>query len=316
MTVPRWDAQTASRRFAGEPETTPARGGRKRKALWATLAALTVAAVAVSATQAIGDDRIGVCHATGSATEPHVFLVVKDDGFEHGHHRHHEGDFFVSDLSRGCAGDEPVVPDAPGNETPPSGNETPEAPAGNETPPAGNETPEQPAGNETPPVGNETPEAPTGNETPPAGNGTPEEPAGNGTEEPAQNGTSEPAPAGDAAVRQSVVQDDFAVVLTLRVLSAGPGVAQDVTLDDQLPDVRRTWQLAGADAQACVLDGRSLSCWFGDLPAGQERVVELRSYIDRMPCGFALTNTAFVAATDDAEPRNDASSASIAARAC
>lgn len=316
MTVPRWDADRQLRRFPGEPDPRPARapGGRKRKVAWAALAALMVIAVAVSATQMAQEDRrIGLCHHTGSETNPYVFQVVKEDGYEHGHHRHHEGDFFVTDLSRGCVSDE-LAP-APGNETPeePAGNETPddpEDPTGNETPeePTGNDTPEEPSGNETPdePAGNETPEEPTGNETP-------EEPSGNET--PPDNAT-EPEPAGDAAVRQTAVQDDFAVALTLRVTSLGPGVAHDVALDDQLPDVRRSWQLAGADAGSCVLDGRSLSCWFGDLPAGEERVVEVHSFTDRMPCGFALTNTAYVTATGDAEARNDASSASIAARSC
>lgn len=307
--------------------------------LWGGIAAVLLAAAAVSATQALDEEeRIGVCHATPAAEEPYVFLVVKKDGYEHGHHRHHDGDFFVDDLSRGCQGDDPVVP---GNATGPAGNESPSEPVGNETPaepvpdepaaeePAANETPGEPAGNETPtePAGNETPEEPAGNETPeePAGNETPEEPADNetpaepsGNETPAEpSGNETPAePAGDAAIRQTAAQDDFAVTLTLRVTSLGPIDATDVTLDDQLPDLRRSWQLTSMAGGQCVLDGRSLTCWFGDLAPGEERVIELRGYTDRMPCGFALTNTAFVSSTGDAEERNDASSASIAARAC
>jgi hypothetical protein len=310
MTVPRWDAKTASRRFPGEPARHPGepartvRPGPKRKMLLAGLAAFVAVAATVGATQAIdGEERIGVCHATGSAENPYVFQVVNEDGFEHGHHRHHEDDFFVTDLGRGCVSDDLVVAPAPGNGTEPAGNaseepvaETPEQPAGNETPaseePAAEEPAEEPA-----PEGTETP---TQNETEGDGNVTPPQP-----------------PAGDAAVRQSAAQDDFAVTLTLRVTSIGPGVAEDVVLEDQLPDVRRSWSLTGADAEAfCVLDGRSLSCWFGDLAPGEERIVVLGSFTDRMPCGFALTNTAFVSSVADAEARNDASSASITARSC
>lgn len=321
MTVPRWDAKTASRRFPGEPAppTRPPMPPR-RKALWAAIATLLVAAAAVSATQTVGDqggqddDRIGVCHATGSDEEPFVFLVVKKDGFEHGHHRHHDGDFFVTDLARGCVSDDPVLPPAqPGNGTTPPGNATPEEPAEG---PATNTTPEPSAGE---PAGNGTPESPPADDAPasPPANGTagPAGPAANETGNGTGNETPA-APAGDAAVRQEAVQDDFAVTLTLRVRSAGPGLAQDVTLTDNVPDVRRTWQLSGPDAAACVFDVRSLSCWFGDLAPGEERVVVLGSYTDRMPCGWALTNTASVSATGDAEPRDDASSASIAARAC
>lgn len=237
--------------------------------LLAGLGALIVLAVAVSATQLSGDERVAICHATASEANPYVLILAKKDGFEHGHHRHHDGDFFTDNLEQGCTGDVPVVPDE-GNGT--SEPTEPEVPA----------DPETPEDNATSPPANETPV---------------------------------PDPV-DVAVRQAAVQDDFAVTLTLRVANVGPGLAQQVSLDDQLPDVRRSWQLAGIDAADCVLDGRSLSCWFGDLPAGEERVVELRSFTDRMPCGFALTNTAFVAALDDAEARNDASSASIAARAC
>ncbi len=251
----------------------------KRNVVLAGLGVLVTLAVVVSATQVnYGDQTVAICHATGSAESPYVFLTARRDGFEHGHHRHHDGDFFPEDPSRGCDGDEVPVAPADDNGTEPApGNETDDG-DGNATDDGSDDGSDD--GNAT---GNQTPE---------------------------------PAPAGDAAVRQSAVQDDFEIVLTLTVSSLGPGVAQDVSLDDTLPDVRRTWDLGGADAASCVLEGRSLACWFGDLAPGEERVVELRSYTDRMPCGFALTNTAFVSSVDDLESRNDASSAGIAARAC
>lgn len=281
----------------------------KRKVVLAGLGVLVTLAVVVSATQVnYGDQMVAICHATSSAENPYVFLTARRDGFEHGHHRHHEDDFFPEDPSRGCDGDE--VPVAPVNGTEPApGNETDDGnddDAGNATDDASDDA----AGNETDDGSNDD----AGNETDDGSNDA----AGNDTDDGNVTGneTPEPVPAGDAAVRQSSVQDDFEVVLTITVSSLGPGVAQDVNLDDTLPDVRRTWNLGGDDAASCVLEGRSLACWFGDLAPGEDRVVELRAYTDRMPCGFALTNTALVSSVDDLESRNDASSAGIAARAC
>ncbi len=280
MTVPRWDANTfdRTRRHAGEPTPPTAMRprGRKRKAIMLSVGALVALAALVSAQQiASGDEPIGICHATSSAENPYVFLVVKRDGFEHGHHRHHEGDFFPSALSQGCTGDTPVVPGNETDEPAPADNET-EEPADNET-----EEPETPAddGNET-----ETP-AEDANETETPDDGS----DGNATEEPT-NETEEPEPV-DVSVRQTAAQDDFEVILTLRVASLGPGQAQEVALEDQLPDVRRSWRLSGDDSADCVLDGRSLSCWFVDehgLRDGHGRLAAQQRRLERQHCGPRL----------------------------
>ncbi len=282
----------------------------KRKVVLAALGVIVTLAVVVSATQVnYGDETVAICHATSSTENPVVFLTARRDGFEHGHHRHHEGDFFPEDPSRGCSGDEvPVAPADDNGTAPASGNETDDGDAD------GNPTGDDDVDANATDDGSDAVGNPTDDDNATAdGNATA---GGSDDGTTTGNQTPQPAPAGDAAVRQNAVQDDFEIVLNITVSSLGPGVAQDISLDDTLPDVRRSWDLGGHDAASCVLDGRSLACWFGDLAPGEERVIELRSYTDRMPCGFALTNTVFVSAVDDLESRNDASSAGIAARAC
>ncbi len=183
---------------------------------------------------------------------------------------------------------------ASGEGTEPAANETAAEPTANEsgTDDTGNETPAEPEGNET--AGNET----TGNET-----------AGNESAAPA------PQP-GDVAVRQSTQQDDFEVVATIQVSHVSGEAAENVSLRDSLPDVRRPWLVEGTDAAACTLEDNELTCWFGDLAPGESKTVVVRAYTDRMPCGQHLTNTAFVSADDDPNAGNDRSSAGIAARAC
>jgi|SRR5688572_3814382 len=315
MTVPRWDAKKwhndwrhrRSPAIAGAPPTAQSSKGRKGALALIATATLLVMAAAVNATQpgTPGDpEKIAVCHATGSESNPWVFLLVKKDGYEHAFLRAHPYDFFPEDPSRGCQGDE--IPTAPAAE--PAGNAT-----GNETDaddgsgdgnaPGGNATVPTPDGNATVPDNQTVPDNATdGNET-----------VGNSTE----NATAPPPPPpGDVAARQSAWQDDFEVVLTIEVRSVGAGDATDVTLHDELPDLRRTWYLGGVNAPECTLSGRTLDCWLGDMAPGETKMVQLRGYTDRMPCGFSLTNTPLVGAFEDSEPRNNGSSASIAARAC
>lgn len=147
----------------------------------------------------------------------------------------------------------------------------------------------------------------------------PTEPANDSEEAANESGnenTSVPPPRGDLAVGQRGVQDGFAVVLTLVARSLGPGDAENVSLAGTLPDVRRAWLLGGEDAESCTLEGRSLLCWFGDLPAGEQRSLTLRAYTDRIPCGEHLTSTLVGSADDDQDERNNHSSAGIEARPC
>lgn len=167
----------------------------------------------------------------------------------------------------------------------------------------------------------EDPSDGSGNST---GNGTE-----NGTQSPPANGTdgnstfpsdgnaTEPAPAaGDVALRHWAEQDDEQVVLRFEVANLGPGAAENVLLLDALPDVRRSWFLGGEAARDCTLEGRALQCDFGTLQPEEVRSLFVKAYTDRLPCGEHRTSTASVSADDDAQPRNDRSSAGIQARAC
>ncbi|MBI2078522.1 MAG: hypothetical protein HYT80_09175 [Euryarchaeota archaeon] len=151
------------------------------------------------------------------------------------------------------------------------------------------------------------------------------EPEENATEPPANdteaNGTQEAAPpvapeTADVRLVQLSQQDDEQVTLVLRVVNRGPGLAEDVVLSDALPDVRRAWFLGGDDASDCTLDGRELACDFGDLEDGAERLVMLRAYTDRLPCGEHKVNTATLETANDDVEGNNRSSAGITARAC
>lgn len=302
MTVPGWNAQQyhekMQRRHAAPEPRSPARPGRTKKIAGLALAAVVFGAITVAATHDDGTERIGICHATGSETQPYVWIVADKDGYEHGHHRHHEGDYFRSADAGGCSDDEPVDHAENGTD-----NATAE----------GNGTA---AGNATDDAGDDNATADDG--AAPADNGTAD--GGDNSTAPEDNSTAadngtEAAP-GDAWVSQEAWQDQHEVVLTIVVGNAGEGDATDVTLSDELPDLRRSWHLDGEDADQCVLSGQDLSCWFGSLAPGETRQIELQAFTDRMPCGFSQTNTAQIAATDDPESRNDASSASIQARGC
>ncbi len=275
MTVGKWDAEAWHRQSRRE---TPA-PGNKKPWVYVAVAAFVLTAAGVSATAAFdGPDMIGVCHATGSG---YVFLPVAKEGFEHGHHRHHAADYFVSAGKASCGapapapGNDTVVPSVPEEAVNESVENAPH-----------NVTEEIDAANETVAENNETVEG------------------------------AAPAPLGDVAVIQTADQDDKKVRLTLLVRNVGEGNASDVSLSDDLPDLRRAWSLSGADAKSCVLDGAALRCWFGTLAPGETREVTLSAYTDRMPCGDGMTNTARASSVDDAEARNNASSASILARYC
>lgn len=306
MTVPAWNPDRFRQQMSKTPEPPrPQRRFLTRRMLALGLALVFFGAAAVTATHGVDDapDLVGICHATGSAQQPFVWLVVDEDSYEHAHHRHHGGDFFTAAGAGpdGCAGDLPPEPAADPAE--PEENGTTEEPAAD-----GGDGGDDPAGDD-PANATDAPEQPENTTAGPEGDGTGEDAADNGTAEP------EPLP-GDAWVRQSATQDRWQVVLRLQVGNGGDGDATDVTLTDALPDLRRAWALGGADAQRCVLDGNDLTCWFGTLAPGETAQVELTAYTDRMPCGDAMTNTASVWSEDDAEARNDASSAGIQARAC
>lgn len=308
MTVPRWNAQEFDQRMRAPRTRKAGNPQRVKTVVGIALVGILLGGAATAGSQVFdGPDPIGVCHATGSQENPYVFLVVDEKGYEHGHHRHHEDDFF-RDATAGHCGDD--VPGVPGNTT-----DAPEAGDGNST----DDAPEAGAddGLEDGPDGDNATDGPANETTGDEG----ADAEGNSTEP--TNGTSEQAPAeeeepllGDIDVDHWADQDEHQATLTIVLENVGEGNATDVSLADALPDVRRPWALSGTDAAACTLDGNDLACWFGTLEPGVTREIQVQAYLDRMPCGESMTSTATGSAEDDPEPRNDASSASIEARYC
>jgi hypothetical protein len=123
-------------------------------------------------------------------------------------------------------------------------------------------------------------------------------------------------PCADVGVTKTAAQDAQAIVFTLKVEAFGPAASKDVVLTDSLPDVQRTWLLGGPDGDKCTLNGRELSCSFGELAAGQTRTVNVKAYTDGMGCGDDLVNTAYVDSSNDFTAANDESSASIDRQPC
>ncbi|MDQ3880460.1 MAG: hypothetical protein M3295_05255 [Chloroflexota bacterium] len=60
------------------------------------------------------DDKIGICHATGSDTNPYVFVEVSLNAVNSGGHGDHEGDILGVESAENCPG--PVVTEPPGGD--------------------------------------------------------------------------------------------------------------------------------------------------------------------------------------------------------
>jgi hypothetical protein len=97
-------------------------------------------------------------------------------------------------------------------------------------------------------------------------------------------------------------------VFTITVTSIGPGTAKEVTLSDTLP-AGIIWS---EDNTSCSIAGLLLTCNFGDLAAGQVRVVNVTGLTDAADCG-TLNNTVNISATNEPATvlANNTSSASI-----
>ena len=97
-------------------------------------------------------------------------------------------------------------------------------------------------------------------------------------------------------------------VFTITVTSIGPGTANGVTLSDTLP-AGIAWS---EDSTSCSIAGLLLTCNFGDLAAGQVRVVTVTGLTDAADCG-TLNNTVNISATNEPATvlENNTSSASI-----
>ena len=90
-------------------------------------------------------------------------------------------------------------------------------------------------------------------------------------------------------------------VFSLTVTNLGPGVAFDVTLEDDLP-AGVAWTLGGPNAAQCSIDTAAtpdaLSCSFGTLAVGASRSVTLTGETDAADCG-TIPNSATVAASNE-----------------
>lgn len=97
--------------------------------------------------------------------------------------------------------------------------------------------------------------------------------------------------------------DDAA--FTIEVSNAGPGTANDVTLDDNLPG-DLTWS-ESPDTSACdVTNGTSLHCDFGDLAANDTASVTVSAATSSADCG-TLDNTATAQAANHDAVSDDGS---------
>jgi uncharacterized repeat protein (TIGR01451 family) len=94
---------------------------------------------------------------------------------------------------------------------------------------------------------------------------------------------------------------------TITTTNLGPGVAYDVTLEDQLP--AGAWTLGGADAADCSIDGSNkLTCDFGDIDApggeGDSRTITVSKTTTTDDCGTIL-NEVTVGASNEPSTKLD-----------
>ncbi len=83
---------------------------------------------------------------------------------------------------------------------------------------------------------------------------------------------------------------------TITVTNEGPGTARDVTLTDELA-AGHDWV---QDNEDCSISNGTLSCGFGDLDAGESRVVHVSTATSDEDCG-RMVNVASVAAGNEAK---------------
>lgn len=103
------------------------------------------------------------------------------------------------------------------------------------------------------------------------------------------------------------------VVFSIVVTSTGNAAAEDVTLNDTLPDIPDSlldsllWWITGGDgAGSCQLDGNVLSCSYEDMAPGSSFTVEVSSSPTSSDSCGAFTNVATAAALNTAPVSDDA----------
>ncbi|HZA40662.1 MAG TPA: SpaA isopeptide-forming pilin-related protein [Actinomycetota bacterium] len=97
----------------------------------------------------------------------------------------------------------------------------------------------------------------------------------------------------------------------ITVTSLGPATAQNVTIDDVLPDTGLDWEIVSettAGACSIAVDGNTLHCDVGDLAVGASFTVRVRTTtaMTAAECDRTLDNTAFADADNSDQVSDDA----------
>ncbi|MBK9711345.1 MAG: DUF11 domain-containing protein [Kouleothrix sp.] len=95
---------------------------------------------------------------------------------------------------------------------------------------------------------------------------------------------------------------------TIVVSNSGTGIARNVTLTDSLP-AGVAWSISPA-VTGCDIQAGTLSCSLGDLAAGASVTIHISGVTDAADCGV-LSNTATVAASNEANTGDNSSTATI-----
>lgn len=110
----------------------------------------------------------------------------------------------------------------------------------------------------------------------------------------------------EASVTDNPEPEPDTVSYTFTVTSVGDATVENVVLHDQLFDFGVEWRLSGRDAFDCTIDAENvLTCHFGDLRPGAERVVTVTAESCDIGCGEDIVNLAHVEADNDQNPNND-----------
>ncbi len=114
---------------------------------------------------------------------------------------------------------------------------------------------------------------------------------------------------------KTAVDDEITVgekaAFDITVTSLGPATAQNVTIDDELPNTTWDWEIVSEDITgACdITDGNTLHCDVGDLAEGESFSVRVQTttVATAAECDTTLDNTAFAEADNAGEVSDDAS---------
>jgi len=101
---------------------------------------------------------------------------------------------------------------------------------------------------------------------------------------------------------QGTINAGDTAAFTIVVTNDGPGVANNVTLNDPLP-AGVAWSISPA-VTGCSISSGTLSCTFATLDAGAYETIHVSGATDAADCG-PLTNTATVAADNEGSDQTD-----------